>query len=206
MVGLLSKIDPMIYEKYVIIERRHTVLYAALAHPLNGNLRYILLLWGNLEEDVQTNEIKFMKKSFGRKYATLTVRHGKMSDYLGMTIYYYLHEKVKVTMFDYIEGFISKIPYSLKGDSVTDATNNLFEVGDDTPMIHPTDEKIYCHHLIQILWLTKRSQPELLPPLPYLTTCVKSPNNHNWKKMTFTCKYLHITRHIPLILESGSIK
>ena len=44
MVGLLSKIDPMIYEKYVIIERRHTVLYAAPAHPLNGNLRYILLL------------------------------------------------------------------------------------------------------------------------------------------------------------------
>ena len=61
--------------------------------------------------------------------------------------------------------FLSKIPSSLKGDSVTAAPNNLFEVGDDAPMLHITDAKIYYHHVMQLLWLAKRSCPDLLPAL-----------------------------------------
>ena len=83
-----------------------------------------------------------MTKVFSSKCNTLTVRHSKIHDNLRMTLYYSLHDKVKITMFDDIEGFISKIPYYLKGNSVNAAPNNLFEVGYDSPMLHPTDEKI----------------------------------------------------------------
>ena len=63
--------------------------------------------WSHLTEDVLTSEIEIMNKVFGIKDAPLTVRRGKIHNYLGMTLDYSLHDKVKITMFDYIEGFIS---------------------------------------------------------------------------------------------------
>ena len=48
IVELLSKIDPNIYEKYMVIERGKIVLYAALDHPLYGTLRTSLLFWRKL--------------------------------------------------------------------------------------------------------------------------------------------------------------
>ena len=108
-------------------------------------------------------------------------------------------------MFDYIDFFLRKIPSSLKGDSVTAGPNHLLDVGDDAPMLQLADAKIYYHHLMQLIWLAKRSRPDLLLALSYLNTRVQSRNIHNWKKLARTCKYLHSTCHIPLILKGGSL-
>ena len=118
-----------------------------------------------------------------------------------MNLDYYLHEKVKITMLEYTEDFLRNIPSSLKGNSVTDAPNNLSEVGDDAPMLYPTDEKIYYHHMMQLLWLAKRTRPNLPPPLSYLTTRVQLPKIHDWNKLSHTCNYLHSTRHLPLTIQ-----
>ena len=101
------------------------------------------LKWSHLTYDVLTSEIENMNKIFGSKDDPLTVRRGKFSDYLGITLDYSLHDKVKITIFEYIEGFLREIPSSLKGDGVTSAPNHLFEVVYDAPMIQPTDAKIY---------------------------------------------------------------
>ena len=106
------------------------------------------LKWSHLIDDVMTVEIEIMNKLFGSKDAPLTVCRGKIHDYLVMALDYSLHEKEKITMFEYIEGFLSKIPSPLKGDSVTDAPNHLFEVRDDAPMLQPTDAKIYYHYVV----------------------------------------------------------
>ena len=45
----------------------------------------------------------------------------------------------------------------------------------------------------------------MLPLISYLTTGVQLPNIHDWNKFARTCKYLHSTRHMPLILEGCSL-
>ena len=45
---LLSKIDPKLYENYMIIERGQTVLYVALAHPMYETLQASILVWRKL--------------------------------------------------------------------------------------------------------------------------------------------------------------
>ena len=100
-----------------------------------------------------------MNKVFDSKYAPLTVRHGRIHDYLGINLDYSLHDKVTITMFDYIEGFLNDIPSSLKGNSVTADPNHLFEVGYYAPILQPTFAKIYYHHVMQLLWLAKRIHP-----------------------------------------------
>ena len=113
-----------------------------------------------------------------------------------MTLEYSLHYKVNIIMFDHIEDFLIKIPSFLKEDSVTAAPNDLFKVGYDAPMLQPIDSKIYYHHVMQILWLAKIICPDLLPLLS---------NFHDWKKLTCTCKHIHSTRYIPLILDGCSL-
>ena len=89
-------------------------------------------------------------------------------------------------MFDYIEGFISKIPSSLKVDSMSADPNPLLKVIDNAPMLQPTDSKIYYHHMMLLLWLSNIRRPDLLPPLSYITTRVQSPNTHDWDKLACT--------------------
>ena len=101
------------------------------------------LKWSHLTDDILTAKIKIMNKLFCSKDAPLAISCGKIQDYSGITLDYSLHEKVKITMFEYIEGFLREIPSSLKGDGVTSAPNHLFEVVYDAPMIQPTDAKIY---------------------------------------------------------------
>ena len=48
MAYILSKIDPKLYEKYMVIENRQTIFYADLVHPLYGNLQDSLLFWRKL--------------------------------------------------------------------------------------------------------------------------------------------------------------
>ena len=138
------------------------------------------LKWSNLTDDVLADKINIMNKVFGSEDAPLNICRGKIHDYFDMNLDYSLHDKVKCTMLDYIEGFLRNIPYSLKGYIVNVVPNHLLEVGEDTPMLQHTDSKIYYHRAIQLLWLAKRIYPDLLPPLSYLTTSVQSPNIHDW--------------------------
>ena len=48
MAELLSKIYPNLYEKYMVVERGQTFLYASLAHPLYRTLQASLLFWRKL--------------------------------------------------------------------------------------------------------------------------------------------------------------
>ena len=58
---------------------------------------------------------------------------------------------------------------------------------------------------MHLLWLSKISQPDLLPHLSYLTTRVHEPNLHYCKKLAKAWKYLHSTRHLPLTLKDDNL-
>lgn len=50
---------------------------------------------------------------------------------------------------------------------------------------------IMCHHLTaKLLYLSKRTQPDLQTPVSFLTTCVQSPDVDDWKKL-WRCQCFH---------------
>ena len=124
-------------------------------------------------------KIEIINKLFASKEAPLNVRRGTKYDYLGMTIDYSKDGKVSITMFDYIYGFLKDILESLKGDIPTGAPNHLFDVVDLYYKLNARDSKVYYHHTMQLIWISKRDSPDLLPPLSYLTTRVHDPNLHD---------------------------
>jgi hypothetical protein len=53
--------------------------------------------------------IKMFNEKYGKE-APLAVTRGKVHEYLGMTIDYSKEEKVKFTMFDYVQNMLDELP------------------------------------------------------------------------------------------------
>jgi hypothetical protein len=71
--------------------------------------------------------IDLIKQEFGSKM-DLPVWRGKIHDYLGIQVNFSEDQKVKLTMYDYIEELINKTPVELmKGSGVTPAANHLLK-------------------------------------------------------------------------------
>ena len=80
---------------------------------------------------VVTQVISQLEKEFGKE-APLTIRRGKVHDYLGMTLDYSVHGKVRFRMSDYIKDMLTDLPEDMEGLSATPAALHLFEVSPES--------------------------------------------------------------------------
>lgn len=106
--------------------------------------------------------LELLKKEFGQQME-LTVRRGKMHDYLGFQFDFLTDKKVTMTMNDFIQELIKECPDNLmKGTSTTPAPAHLFAVDRDCEK-PKDDERVIFHHLTaKILYLAKKTRPDLL--------------------------------------------
>jgi hypothetical protein len=71
---------------------------------------------------------KKLSAKYGQKMP-LTIHHGEVHEYLGMTIDYSEEGKVKFIMQDYVDSILEdEAPDDMEGRAVTPATTNLFTV------------------------------------------------------------------------------
>jgi hypothetical protein len=66
-----------------------------------------------------------------RQETPLTVHHGKVHDYLGMTMDYSEDGKVRFSMIDYIDGLLDEAPEDMAGTAVTPTANDFFTMQED---------------------------------------------------------------------------
>ena len=110
---------------------------------IKGSQRTILwqvddLKISHIDLNVVTAIIKLLEGEFG-KDASLTITHGKVQDYLGMTINYISPGKVKISMINYIDNMLAELPDDMSGESATPAGNHLYQVN-TVDGIKPTEE------------------------------------------------------------------
>lgn len=124
---------------------------------------------------------------FDSKYGKekpLTMHHGKVHDYLGMTKDYSENGKVKFLMPDYIDGILEEeTPADMAGITVTLAASNLFTVREDSEKLDDEHAEL-CHHLTaKLLYLCKRARPDLQMTVSFLTMQVTQPDIDDGKKL-----------------------
>jgi hypothetical protein len=87
----------------------------------------------------------------------LVVHHGKIHDYLGMTIDYSEDRKVKFMMYDYVQGILDEAPPAdMAGFAVTPAASSLFAVRkEDTDNLDNACSDTYHHLSAKLLYLCK---------------------------------------------------
>jgi hypothetical protein len=132
-------------------------------------------------QDIVGRCIDMIRQEFGSKM-DLPVQQGKIHDYLGIQINFSEDQKVKLTMYYYIEELIKEMPVELiKGSGVTPAANHLFLVNPECPRLNDVDAALYHHLTAKLLYLSKRARPDLLLTVSFLTKWVIQPDLDDWK-------------------------
>ena len=150
----------------------------------------------HVSQDVIDNILKKLELKYGKE-APLTIHRGKVHDYLGMTIDYTKSGKVMFKMHDYVEALLAECPRDLlKGPSVTPAANHLFEVNPNATKLSSVDSDMYHHLVAKLLYLGKRTRPDILLAVCFLTTRVSQPDEDDWKKLGRCLQYIEETKNI----------
>jgi hypothetical protein len=133
----------------------------------------------------------------------MTVRRGKVHDYLGMTLDYSVPGQVKIDMTDYVKLMNDDFEqYDPSGKTaITPAAEHLFQVRDDAPKIPESKAKIFHNFAARGLFATKRSRPDIHTTISFLTTRVREPDEDDWKKLERMMRYLRGTPELALTLS-----
>jgi hypothetical protein len=110
-----------------------------------------------------------LSKEFGKE-APLTVCQEKTHDYLGMRIDYSNPGKVLITMFDYVDGMLATLPTDMSSVAASPAANHLFKVNPAATALGKTKVKLFHHYTGKLLFLCKRTRPDIQTTLAFRTT------------------------------------
>ena len=98
----------------------------------------------HVNSKVVDNIIKTIKQEFGKE-APLTIRRGKIHDYLGMVLDFTNPGRVAIRMEDYIRNMLTQLPEDMEGVATTPAAEYLFKVN-GTPTYLSQEEAMFFHH------------------------------------------------------------
>lgn len=122
----------------------------------------------------------------------MTVRRGKIHEYLGMTLDFSVPGEVKIDMVNYVKQIVSA--YEVHDPSgkinITPAAEQLFQVRNDAQKIPEAKAKVFHNFTARALFVTKRSRPDIHTAASFLTTRVREPDEDDWKKLQRLIRYL----------------
>ena len=162
----------------------------------------------HVDPNVVTEEIRKLQLEFG-KLAELTICRGRVHEYLGMTLDFTTPKKCKVIMTDYVDEILGSAPEELllgRGQARTPAANDLFKLCDTEKKLPDHQSDMFHSLTAQLLFLCKRSRPDLQVAIAFLCTRVQEPTMQDWKKLGRVLKYLKNTKNMYLTMEANEIR
>jgi hypothetical protein len=128
----------------------------------------------------------------------LTIQEGKQIGYLGLLFNFSTPGLVAITAPAYVESML-EITHT-EGTAGSPASLNLFTVSPNSPALATPDIDKYHSHVARLLYLAKRTRPDLLLTVSFLTTRVQSPTEEDMQKLKRALKYVNGTRALGLRL------
>ena len=89
------------------------------------------------------------------------MKHGKVHNYLGMTLDFLSPKKMRILMLDYILKLLDDLPEEYGGEVATPAVNHLLEVNDDAKKFSEEEAQFFHHNVAKFIFLCKRARPDL---------------------------------------------
>jgi ribosomal protein L24E len=140
-------------------------------------------------------------------YPGLTKHRGKVLNYIGMTFDFNKGGCVEMTM----EGFVQDLIEGCKdmpGTANTPARANLLSIPDESDSLLPDNLRERFHSITaKLLYLSKRTRPDILTAVVFLTKRVLRPQRDSYDKLIRTLQYVRATQHMGITFEvSESIR
>ena len=148
--------------------------------------------------------IRMLEEEFGKE-TPLTIRRGKIHDYLGMNLDFSLDNKVQISMEDYIKNMLAELPADMDRIATTPAAEHLFKINETPTYLDRKDAMFFHHNMAKLLFLRKRARPDLQTTVAFLSTRVQHLDRDDYKKLGRAMKYLRKTITFPLTLEADDL-
>ena len=107
-------------------------------------------------------------------------------------------------MREYVKNLLEECPYGLlkAGTATTPAANHISNINPNATKLGKEKAKIFYHLVAKLLYLSKRTRPDIQFPVAFLTTRVREPDIDNWKKQGRCLCYLNGSMELDLTLET----
>ena len=132
------------------------------------------------------------------KYMDITIKRGKIHDYLGMRFDFSNHNEVFISMSTYTNEICKE--YGIEGKAETPAANDLFEIDDESPKLGNKERERFHRTVAQCLYAVSRTRPDASLAVIFLTTRVLDPTEQDTKKLERLLRYFNDTETIGLFL------
>lgn len=158
----------------------------------------------HVDQRVLEGIMERLQEKYGKE-VPLSVTRGHVHDYLGMTIDFSRSGKVVFSMLKYIENTILEAPEGImKKAATTPAANHLFDTDESATKLDTTHAEIFYHLVAKLLYLCKRTRPDIMLAVAFLCTRVQQPDEDDYKKLGRCLSYLRDTKDLVLTLEASS--
>ena len=122
-----------------------------------------------------------------KKYGEVKLNEGPIHTFLGMELDLTERGRPRVSI------NLSDLLSEVKGRTETPAGMNLFAIDDSPPLDY--DSAARFHSIVaKLLWIAKRSRPDILLPVNFLCTRVRAPTETDLNKLNRILKYLNGTK------------
>jgi len=137
------------------------------------------------------------------EFKTIEEHRGDVHSYLGMKMDFGQPTGVNITM----EGFVNDL---LKENEVirtaaTPAADHLFTVR-ESPKLSPEDAKRFHSIVAKLLYLAKRTRPDILTTVIFLTSRVQDSTEDDNSKLHRLLRYINSTKTLGITLSAGKHK
>jgi hypothetical protein len=138
------------------------------------------------------------------EFKTVTIHRGVIHNYLSMNFNFQTRGEVQIVMPNYIQDVLSFCEID-KSSVKTPALDSLFVVpNDDVPLNR--EEAEYFHSVVaKLLFLAKRTRPDILLPVNFLSTRVSAPCASDSVKLDRVLRYLKGTVELGIVLRVGDL-
>jgi hypothetical protein len=102
-----------------------------------------------------------LNNEFGTTRKPLAATTGLIHDYLGITIDYSESDKLKFTMYDYLEDILDEMPDNMNGTAPTPASANLFDVDEDSALLNEKQSDFFHRTTARLLFAAKKGKARL---------------------------------------------
>lgn len=137
-------------------------------------------------------------------FPEISCRKGDTQTYLGIDIQIDRKDcSVTISMSKFVEDML-KFAKIDKGGPATPTALNVFEISPDKKLLDQDEAKMFHTLVAKMLYLAKRTRPDLLTVVAFLTTRVQSLTVEDRSKLNRALGYIYGTKDLKLVLKVGN--
>ena len=156
----------------------------------------------HVDPNVVTDVIDILKGHFGE----LTVTRGKKHNFLGMDITFNKDKTVSIEMKKMIEDTINMVDDQLDVKVTTPANKRLHELSETAEQLSKEKSELFHTIVAKLLYMCKRSRPDIEPVVSFLCTRVSKSDTEDWKKLLRLLSFLKKTKEDPRNIGAWSLR